>query len=276
MPGDADDICQSAFLRVFRRADTLDADHMAAMAVVAAWNLALNLLRDRARQAVPIDELPQVAALHDVQQTADWRIELERTLDVVATLSKAEQEAVVRHLTGVRGQDKREQDRQALRLFRARARLREKVGPLFAGLPVWRWRLTVPEVMHAASAMAVSVVVAAGALSIGSSAPQAGAIGDVPATSPSLALSVDAVGQPASMTPIVQRATMPSEPHEAVEPAMEATPPTPRAPVMRLAAPAETEAGGELDATPRQPNEGLACVSAPHVQTVCVPHPLRP
>ena len=163
-----EDLVQEAGLRAFeRRGEFATRAHLRRFACTAARNLAIDLFRHRQRHrsSLPLPDLPDPLNLDAV---ALQRLRLDAVLREFPRLSAADQE-VLRASLGLqsRGVTKRERDRFALQLHRARLRLNALVEGVSAGITWVRarlgdvWQNDAVPAMAAAGTAAVAVALAA-------------------------------------------------------------------------------------------------------------------
>src|SRR5688572_2393246 len=132
------DACQEVAVRLLTKRKRFEsAEHFYRWVNKVAHNLVSNWQRNDHR--LSDEEVPERSS-PDVAASVEPRLLLEEAVVAVAALSEADRQALAAALRlEDRGRTKRERDRLALQLHRARRRLRDRLEDWWAGLPWWRW-----------------------------------------------------------------------------------------------------------------------------------------
>lgn len=194
---DVDDVVQEVALRVLVHSPDYDgADDLLPWCITVARNVATDAVRAGARRA-PADLTPDVPAADDVEGQVAARLELERTLAALKTLTFPDQRAIVEGIDQSRPcHDRTTSVRLAVRRHRARQRLLA----LLAAIAAWAWgslrRLRPTTVVMAAGplALAASISVALPSISVVPPAPAALRAPDVTRPPGSLLLQDNLLG----------------------------------------------------------------------------------
>lgn len=96
--------------------------------------------RTRTRRIDPALSVDVLGEQSDVPVEVEWRLLLEKAVAAMGDLSADERAALTAFLDGTFPEDKRSRDRESLRRFRARERLRRVIGELPVGFPWKRLR----------------------------------------------------------------------------------------------------------------------------------------
>lgn len=169
---DVDDVVQEVALRVLVHGPDYDgADDLLPWCITVARNVATDAVRAGARRA-PADLTPDVPAADDVEGQVAARLELERTLAALKTLTFPEQRAIVEGLD----QSRPSPDRTtSVRLAVRRHRARQRLLALLAAIAAWAWgsprRLRPTTVIMAAGPLALAASISAALPSISVAPP---------------------------------------------------------------------------------------------------------
>jgi hypothetical protein len=157
----ADLLQETAARALAARPEVGSVDELSRWAFTVAWRLRIDGHRRSSRATiVPLDTAR--AGTVDVSHTVEGRLDWERTLEAMTSLSTLDRDALVSTLADSTAVDRRTAVRDAVRLHRARTRLIAMVGKLGAAA-VAGWRgvrkllSAVPAKVAVATALAVAV-----------------------------------------------------------------------------------------------------------------------
>ena len=267
-PSAADDALQEAAARALaRRVAFADADDLARWVWTVAWRSAIDASRRHRR--IVLGRQPETASPVELEQVVFHRLAIDRVVDALPTLHQGERDALFADVDRPRHADRRAAVREAVRRFRARAKLAALVegllgvlGWLARGSRVGLRRLRTVTGFTATGAVAVSAFVIIGLV------PRAptSALGPAPPRS----TDVSHAGPTAGLPP-ARPATAGTTGAARARTSTDA--PAQRAPYARASVPGP--AGGEafVAVRPDGPDHHLACTDYQLTGNHCVDYP---
>jgi Sigma-70 region 2 len=276
----AEEVCHDVAERMLTRRATFES-------VEYFWNWLYRVTHNRMSNVqrkdakVTAAEVPE-AGTRDVASLVESRFVLEATVEAFRELKETDRRVLTAALNNEdRGGTKRDRDRVALQLSRARVRLARGTKVRLVGLPWWRRRWStdpVPLGMASQAAMG-AVAVTVGVLSTLLAPPHM----DERPVVERITATASAEHRPYVVVPTADTAQAPDVAGAAAAPPTgnpEGAEPSDRGPKEHrivVDPPADAPGRTEIETDPRRPKEdSLFCwENFPHVEDACVDHPLR-